>query len=110
MTNVKTLTGPLVMAMYNIVMQSSVEMLEVITTNSIKRMSADEIAEMTAKWVVSIANYIHYGDRASESLDKADRCYQIYEAQCRNSKGDNDDNMDPSGEIARDMLKMDREK
>ncbi|KAJ2511966.1 hypothetical protein H4217_007121 [Coemansia sp. RSA 1939] len=47
--------------------------------------------------------------RAPESLDKADRCYRTYVSQCRSANGDAAD-MDPKGDIAKEMMTTDREK
>ncbi|KAJ1665083.1 hypothetical protein EV178_003522 [Coemansia sp. RSA 1646] len=107
--NISTLTGNLIKYMFRKVMRRPIETLNVVTKDGIAQLSADQIADMTYKWLIGITGYIHSNSRAPESLDKADRCYRIYIAQCRNSDS-SIDNMDSDGEIARDMLATDREK
>ncbi|KAJ2497873.1 hypothetical protein GGI11_008089 [Coemansia sp. RSA 2049] len=90
-------------------MNKSIASLKVVTRHGIERLSADEIAQMTSKWLLDITGYIHSNSRAPESLDKADRCYRTYVSQCRSANGDAAD-MDPKGDIAREMMTTDREK
>ncbi|KAJ2762144.1 hypothetical protein H4S06_000822, partial [Coemansia sp. BCRC 34490] len=109
MVNVSLLTGPLIESMFRKVMNKSIASLKVVTRHGIERLSADEIAQMTSKWLLDITGYIHSNSRAPESLDKADRCYRTYVSQCRSANGDAAD-MDPKGDIAREMMTTDREK
>ncbi|KAJ2160421.1 hypothetical protein GGF46_002247 [Coemansia sp. RSA 552] len=104
---IDTMAGSVVNDMFFFVTGKRLESLDIVTERGIVHMPISQIWNMAKDWAVELTQLAARGRRMQDSLDECDRVNDEYLDRCR-TRGYSMSEMDPDGDIARDMLSKSR--
>ncbi|KAJ2056773.1 hypothetical protein GGI17_006021 [Coemansia sp. S146] len=96
--------------MFQMITRSGLGSLRVVSSSGTNLMSTLDPCEMVRNWLRSLCQYIMEGGSVRTTLGEAATCHKAYNGKC-NAKGNTKRNarthMDPTGEVAKEMLDKD---
>ncbi|KAJ2884318.1 hypothetical protein H4R27_002178 [Coemansia aciculifera] len=100
------LSGDVLQGMLPTITGVDFDMLPIVTSKGIRRMSYDNICRTACKWVHDLCRFTIKGGHMDKTMDVAVNCYKAYMSSCYAKRNPNAD-LDPKGKIAKRMLKDD---